>query len=98
MFQKTSSLQIQQPQRIPSRIREEKPKLQTSRHVVVKFLKSKHKYEVEKQLEENGILHKANGNATAEVSSGTETRRHWNHILNQGAESICQPRILYPGS
>ena len=56
MFQKTSSLQIQQPQRIPSRIREEKPKLLTSRHVVVKFLKSKHKYEVEKQLEEDGIL------------------------------------------
>ena len=88
--------QVQETQSVPNKIN---PKRNTSRHIVIKLTKIKHKEQTLKaarekqQITHNGIPIRI----TADLSIETlQARRKWQDILKVMKEKSLQPRLLYP--
>ena len=88
--------QVQETQRVPNRIN---PRQNTTRHILIKLTKIKHKEQIVKaarekqQITHKGILIKI----TADLSIETlQARRDWQDILKVMKENNLQPRLLYP--
>ena len=88
--------QVQETQSVPNTIN---PKRNTSRHIVIKLTKIKHKEQTLKaarekqQITHNGIPIRI----TADLSIETlQARRKWQDILKVMKEKNLQPRLLYP--
>src|SRR5574337_564194 len=87
---------VQETQRIPNRIN---PRQNTSRHILIKLMKIKHKEQILKaarekqQITQKGIPIRI----TADLSIETlQARREWQDILKVMKENNLQPRLLYP--
>ena len=86
--------QVQETQSVPNKIN---PKRNTSRHIVIKLTKIKHKEQILKAArEKQQITHKGNP-ITADLSIETlQARREWQDILKVMKDNNLQPRLLYP--
>ena len=90
--------QVQETQRVPNRIN---PRQNTSRHILIKLTKTKHKEQILKAArEKQQITHKGIPiRITADLSIETlQARREWQDILKVMKENNLQPRLLYPAS
>ena len=88
--------QVQETQRVPNRIN---PRQNTSRHILIKLAKIKHKEQILKAARENQqITYKGIPiRITADLSTETlQARREWQDILKVMKEKKLQPRLLYP--
>ena len=88
--------QVQETQRVPSRIN---PRRNTPRHILIKLMKIKHKEQILKaarekqQITQQGITIRI----TADFSIETlQARREWKDTLKVKIEKTLQPRLLYP--
>ena len=88
--------QVQETQRVPNRIN---PRQNTTRHILIKITKIKHKEQILKatrekqQITHKGILIRI----TADHSMETlQARREWQDILKVMKQKNLQPRLLYP--
>ena len=103
---KETITQIQETQRVPNRIN---PRQNTSRHILIKLTKTKHKEQIlkaakkrknknknkqkKKQITHKGIPIRI----TADLSIETlQARREWQDILKVMKENNRQPGLLYP--
>ena len=81
------------------RTKQDKSKLNTPRHVLIKLTKIKHKEQILKAArEKQQITHKGIPiRITADLSILTlQDRREWQDILIVMKEKKIQPRLLYP--
>jgi len=88
--------QVQETQRVPNRIN---PRRNTSRHILIKLTKIKHKQQIIKApREKQQITHKRIPiRITTDLSTETlQARREWQDILKVIRENNLQPRLLYP--
>ena len=88
--------QVQENQRVPNRIN---PRQNTSRQILIKLTKIKHKEQILKAArEKQQIIHKRIPiRITADLSIETlQARREWQDILKAMKEKNLQPRLLYP--
>ena len=95
-MEKEIATQVQETQRVPNRIN---PRQNTTRHILIKLTKIKHKEQIVKaarekqQITHKGILIKI----TADLSIETlQARREWQDVLKVTKENNLQPRLLYP--
>ena len=89
-------IQVHETQRVPNRIN---PRQNTSRHILIKLTKIKHKEQILKApREKQQIIHKGIPiRITADLSKETlQARREWQDILRAMKEKNLQPRLLYP--
>ena len=87
--------QVQEAQRVPNRIN---PRGSTTRHILIKLTKVKHKEEILKATrEKQQITHKGIPiRITADLSIETlQSRREFQDILKVMEETNLQPRLLY---
>ena len=92
----TQVTQVQETPRVPNRIN---TRLNTSRHILIKLTKIKHKEQILKAArEKQKITHKGIPlRITADPSIETlQARRKWQDILKVMKEKNLQPRLLYP--
>ena len=85
--------QVQETQSVPNKIN---PKRNTSRHIVIKLTKIKHKEQTLKAArEKQQITHKGIPiRITADLSTETlQARREWQDILRVMKEKNLQPRL-----
>ena len=88
--------QVQETQRVPNRIN---PSWNTTRHILIKLTKIKHKDQILKAArEKQQVTHKGIPiKITADLSIETlQDRREWQDILKVMKENNLQPRLLYP--
>ena len=88
--------QVQETQRVPNRIN---PRQNTTRHIIIKITKIKHKEQILKAArEKQQITHKGIPiRITADISIATlQARREWQDILKVMKEKNLQPRLFYP--
>ena len=88
--------QVKETQRVPNRI---KLRQNTSRYILIKLTKIKHKEKILKTAKENQqITHKGIPiRITADLSIETlQARREWQDIFKVMTENNPQPRLLYP--
>ena len=88
--------QVQKTQRVPNRIN---PRRNTTRHILIKLTKVKHKEQILKAArEKQQITHKGIPiRITADFSIETlQARREWQDILKVMKDNNLQPRLLYP--
>ena len=88
--------QVQETQRVSNRT---KPRQNTTRHILIKLTKIKHKEQILKAArEKQQITHKGIPiRITADLSIETlQARREWQDILKMMKENNLQPRLLYP--
>ena len=88
--------QVQETQRVPNRIN---PRQNTTRHIIIKITKIKHKEQILKAArEKQQITHKGIPiRITADLSIETlQARREWQDILKVMKEKNLQPTLLYP--
>ena len=88
--------QIQETQRVPNRIN---PRQNTSRHILIKLTKIKHKEQILKAArEKQKVTHKGIPiKITPDLSIETlQARRKGQEILKVMKEKNLQPRLLYP--
>ena len=89
--------QVQETQRVPNRIN---PRQNTSRHILIKLTKIKHKEQIllKAAREKQQITHKGIPiRITADLSIETlQARREWQDIRKVMKENNLQPRLLYP--
>ena len=88
--------QVQETQRIPSRIN---PRQNNSRYILIKLTKIKHREQrLKAAREKQQITHKGIPiRITADLSIETlQARREWQDILNVMKENNLQARLLYP--
>ena len=88
--------QVQETQRVPHRIN---PRRNTTRHILIKLTKIKHKEQILKAArEKQQITHKGIPiRITADLSIETlQARRELQDILKMMKENNLQPRLLYP--
>ena len=93
---KEIATQVQETQRVPNR---RNPTRNTSRHILVKLTKIKHKEQILKAAnEKQQITHKGiPKRITADLSIETlQATREWQDILKVMKEKNLQPRLLYP--
>ena len=86
--------QVQETQGVPNTIN---PRLNTSRHILIKLTKIKHKEQILKAArEKQQITHKGIPiRITADLSIETlQARREWKDILQAMKENNLQPRLL----
>ena len=90
--------QVQEAQRVPSRIN---PRRNMPRHILIKLSKIEYKEKILKAAREKqkiaykGILIRLSADFSAET---LQTRREWQDILKVMKEKNLQPRLLYPTS
>ena len=88
--------QVQETQRVPNRIN---PRQNTSRHILIKLTKIKHKEQIllKAAREKQQITHKGIPiRITADLSIETlQARREWQDILKVMKENNLEPRLLY---
>ena len=87
-------IQVQETQRVPNRIN---PRQNTSRHILIKLAKIKHKEQILKAArEKQQITHKGIPiRITVDFSIQTlQARREWQDILKVMKENNLQPRLL----
>ena len=92
---KKIATQVQETERVPNRIN---PRRNTSRHMLIKLTKIKHKQKLLKAArEKQQITHKGIPiRITADLSIETlQARREWQDILKVMKEKNLQPRLLY---
>ena len=92
---KEIATQVQETQRVPNRIN---PRQNTSRHILIKLIKIRHKEQILKAArEKQQITHKGIPiRITADLSIETlQARREWQDILKVMKENNLQPRLLY---
>ena len=88
--------QVQEAQRIPYRIN---PRRNTSRHILIKLTKTKHKERILKVArEKQQVTYKGNPKRlTADLSAEIlQARREWQDIFKVLKGKNLQPRLLYP--
>ena len=87
--------QVQETQRVRNR---RNPRLSTSRQLLVKLTKIKHKDQILKAArEKQQITHKGIPIRITALSRETlQARREWQAILRVKKENTLQPRLLYP--
>ena len=88
--------QVKQTQRVPNRIN---PRRNTSRHILIKLTKMKHKEQILKAArEKQQIMCKGIPiRKIADISIETlQARREWQDTLKVMKEKNLQPRLLYP--
>ena len=88
--------QVQEAQRVPYRIN---PRRNTSRHILIKLIKTKHKERTFKAArEKQQVTYKGNPiHLTADLSAETlQARREWQDIVKVLKGRNLQPRLLYP--
>jgi len=87
--------QVQETQRVPNRIN---PRQNTTRHILIKLTKIKHKEQILKAARGKQITQKAiRIRITVNLSIETlQARREWLNILKVMKENNLQPRLLYP--
>ena len=88
-------IQVRETQRVPNRIN---PRQNTSRHILTKLTKIKHKEQIVKAArEKQQRTHKGIPiRITADLSIETlQDRREWQGVLKVMKEENLQPRILY---
>ena len=88
--------QVQEAQRIPYRIN---PRRNTSRHILIKLTKTKHKERILKAArEKKQVTYKGNPiHLTADLSVETiQARWEWHDIFKVLKGKNLQPRLLYP--
>ena len=87
--------QVQEAQRIPYRIN---PRRNTSRHILIKLTKTKHKERILKAArEKQQVTYRGNPIClTADLSAETpQARREWQDIFKVLKGKNLQPRLLY---
>ena len=87
--------QVQEVQRVPSRIN---PRRNTSRHILIKLTKIKHKERILKAArEKQQVTYKGNPiHLTADLSAETlQARRKWQDIFKEPKGGNLQARLLY---
>ena len=86
--------QVQETQRVPNRIN---PRQNTTRHILIKLTKIKHKEQILKAARGKQITQKAiRIRITVNLSIETlQARREWLNILKVMKENNLQPRLLY---
>ena len=88
--------QLQETQRVPNRIN---PRQNTSRNILIKLTKIKHKEQILKaSREKQQITHKGIPiKITSDLSIETlQARKEWQDIFKVMKENNLQPRLLYP--
>ena len=88
--------QVKEAQRVPYRIN---PRRNTSRHILIKLTKIKHKERILKAArEKKQVTYKENPiRLTADLSAETlQARREWQDIFKVLKGKNLQPRLLYP--
>ena len=88
--------EVQEAQRVPYRIN---PRKNTSRHILIKITKTKHKERILKAArEKQQVTHKGNSiHLTADLSAETlQARREWQDIFKILKGKNLQPMLLYP--
>ena len=88
--------QVQETQRVPNKIN---PRQNTTRHILIKLTKIKHKEHILKAArEKQQITHKGIPiRITTDLSIETlQARREWQNILKVMKEKNLPPRLLYP--
>ena len=88
--------QVQEAQGVPFRIN---PRKNTSRHILIKLTKTKHKERILKTAtEKQQVTYKGNSiHFTADLSGETlQARREWQDIFKILKGKNVQPRLLYP--
>ena len=93
---KEIATQVQETQRVPNRIN---PRQNTSRHILIKLMKIKHKEQIlEAAREKQQITHKGIPiRITADLSIETlQVKREQQEIIKVMKEKNLQPRLLYP--
>ena len=88
--------QVQEAQRVPYRIN---PRRNTTRHILIKLTKTKHKERILiAAREKQHITYKGNPiDLTADLSAETlQARREWQDIFKVLKGKNLQPRLLYP--
>ena len=93
---KEIAIQVQETQGVPNRINSRQ---NSSRHILIKLIKIKHKEQILKAArEKQQITHKGIPiRITADLSIETlQARREWQDILKIKKENNLQPRLLYP--
>ena len=87
--------QVQETQRIPNRIN---PRQNTTRHILIKLTKVKHKEQILKEArEKQQVMHKGIPiRIIVDLSiESLQARRDWQDILKVMKEKNLQPRLLY---
>ena len=95
-IRKEIAIQVQETQRVPNRIN---PRQNTTRHILIKLTKIKHKEQILKApREKQQITHKwIPIRITANLSIETlQARREWQDVFKVMKENNLQPRLLYP--
>ena len=95
-MEKEIANQVQEAERVPYRIN---PRRNTTRHVLIKLTKTKHKERILKAArEKQQVTYKGNPiRLTAYLSAETlQARREWQDITKVLKEKNLQPRLLYP--
>ena len=85
--------------RNPESPKQDKPRQNTARHILIKLTKIKHKEQILKAArEKQQIMHKGIPiRITADLSTETlQARREWQDILKVMKKNNLQPRLLYP--
>ena len=88
--------QVQEAQRVPSRIN---PRRNTPRHILINLTKTKHKERIVKAArEKQQVTYKGNPiHLTPDLSAETlKARREWQDIFKVIKGKNLQPRFLYP--
>ena len=84
--------QVQETQRVPNRMN---PRRNTSRHILIKLTKIKHKEQILKVAREKQQITQK-GRIIADLSTETlQARKEWQDILKVMKENNLQPRLLY---
>jgi len=95
-MEKEIATQVQETQRVPNRI---SPGRNTSRYILIKLMKIKHKEQTLKAArEKQQITHKRIPiRITVDLPIDTlQARREWQDILKVMKEKNLKPRLLYP--
>ena len=88
--------QVQETQRVQNRVSQRQ---NTTRHILIKITKIKHKEQILKatrekqQITHKGILIRIRADLSVET---LQSRREWQDILKVMKERKLQPRLLYP--
>ena len=88
--------QVQEAQRVPYRVN---PRRNTSRHILIKLTKTKHKERILKAArEKQQVTYKGNPlHLTADLSAETlQARKEWQDIFRVLKGKYLQSRLLYP--
>ena len=95
-MEKEIANQVQEAERVPYRIN---PRRNTTRHILIKLTKTKHKERILKAArEKQQVTYEGNSTClTAYLSAETlQARRRWQDIAKVLKGKNLQPRLLYP--